>query len=368
MGIVKPGDWLYKESDSGKIRMWKAMVVNREGKVIYTTHSGYLHGTMTEHETQINASKKMLPIDRAVSKMESAYTRKRKAGYCNTVEKAKLYEPVTPMLLHNWDKHYAKIMYPAIIQPKLDGVCAIYRDSIRPGFYSRENNRFTQLDPYAAVISTYITDCIGAVKDQQVHLHGELYAHGHPVGDVIEFLKGKKEKSCNVQFYVFDYIYSKRADDPYIARLNWGIATFDDPPFEQITTHVVKSADEAEIYFDRCTESGYEGAVVSNTDGRYKWGKRTYDKLKIKKVFSDEFEIIEIRAEYHGETPLAIFRCKTKDGKPFGVRPMGDVEERASLYTIGPKLVGKKLTVEYRSKTKEGIPFHPVGIAVRDYE
>ena len=68
------------------------------------------------------------------------------------------------------------------------------------------------------------------------------------------------------------------------------------------------------------------------------------------------------------EKGLVIWICKTKDGKPFNVRPRGTHEERAELFKKAKNYVGQKLTVRYQELSDDGIPRFPVGITFRDYE
>ena len=67
-----------------------------------------------------------------------------------------------------------------------------------------------------------------------------------------------------------------------------------------------------------------------------------------------------------------MFKCVTNDGKVFKVRPKWDHAKRAEAYAdqVARHIdyVGSDATVEYRSLTQYGTPFHPVLIAVRDYE
>ena len=65
--------------------------------------------------------------------------------------------------------------------------------------------------------------------------------------------------------------------------------------------------------------------------------------------------------EIQNDIPLIVWKCKTKNGKEFNVRPKGTNEERAKFYKEAKKYIGKKLTVEYQELTDDGIPRFPVG-------
>jgi DNA ligase-1 len=89
---------------------------------------------------------------------------------------------------------------------------------------------------------------------------------------------------------------------------------------------------------------------------------------KVKRFVDDEFEIIGGKDGSGRESGLIIYRCKTKSGLEFDVRPRGTQESRRDIYKNLDSYIGKHLTVRYQELTDDGIPRIAVGIAVRDYE
>jgi hypothetical protein len=63
-----------------------------------------------------------------------------------------------------------------------------------------------------------------------------------------------------------------------------------------------------------------------------------------------------------------VFICKTKAGQEFSVRPKGTHAQRSEWLKNIDSLIGKELTVKYAELTPDGIPFHPTGECIRDYE
>ena len=125
----KSTDTLYKKDTLGRIRIWRAEVVETdEGDIEQRTYSGVESGTIKEHITNPKATTTMGPLLVAESKIQTAYDKKSKDGYFLTREEAEAYQPNKAMLLHRWDKYSNKMTYPCLVQPKLDGVCAIYVD------------------------------------------------------------------------------------------------------------------------------------------------------------------------------------------------------------------------------------------------
>ena len=58
--------------------------------------------------------------------------------------------------------------------------------------------------------------------------------------------------------------------------------------------------------------------------------------------------------------------CQTKDKKTFDVRPKGTAAERRLIYKKQKAYIGRELTVRFQKLTVYGIPFHPVGLGLRE--
>lgn len=121
--------------------------------------------------------------------------------------------------------------------------------------------------------------------------------------------------------------------------------------------------------------AGYEGTMVRNGEGEYKFKDRSTDLLKYKEFFDAEFEIIGGRdgdGKFEGH---CIFVCKApegcvdRDGKTidsFEVVPKGTSEQRQEYYSNLGNYIGKYLTVRFQAYSSYGIPLFPVGIEVRE--
>ena len=111
----------------------------------------------------------------------------------------------------------------------------------------------------------------------------------------------------------------------------------------------------------------YEGAILRNRDSIYEF-RRSKHLQKFKTFSDDEFEIIDFKEGTGHDLGTVIWKCKTKSGKEFDVRPIGTVQERSELFKNGDILVGKMLTVTYQELSEFGVPRFPVGKTIRDYE
>lgn len=374
--VLQQTKLLYKKTHTGIIRVWEGRVIQKAGGGVFLeTRSGQKGGVIAARSRLIGPTKTMDSVDNALSKLSSHMKTKMLGGYFETEEAANKYVRTKPMLLHKWDTNSKKIYYPAFIQPKLDGVCALYRDDKdRPRFESRDNNEFVKMRPKALEIAEYFDRIAG--KDRvRMNLHCELYAHGYHVSEIVEALKGDRDDILSeIKPFVFDYIPQVSIFDelPYDRRLRDGAlySKWDNPdlPFVPIKTLVAQSHDHVDEHFKSFLRQGYEGAVICNSGGLYRYDTRSYDKLKKKQLDSAEFRIIDTEYEMNGETKLIIFVLETKDGIRFKARPAWNHKVRATAWEKSESYIGKPGTVQYRGLTKYGTPFHPVFISVRDYE
>ena len=91
--------------------------------------------------------------------------------------------------------------------------------------------------------------------------------------------------------------------------------------------------------------------------------------VSLKRPLEDEeFNIIGGKDGTGRETGMVIFKCLSKNGLEFDVRPMGSQEYRTKMYDNLQSYIGKQLTVRFQGLTDDGRPRFPVGVAVRDYE
>jgi DNA ligase-1 len=137
---------------------------------------------------------------------------------------------------------------------------------------------------------------------------------------------------------------------------------------------------EQEIYraHDRFVARGFEGAIVRNLHGKYKFKHRSKDLQKVKVFVDTEFTIVDGYPGTGTEEGCVTFEVipdpKVTDGydqmkkDKFGVRPRGTREQRRWWMDNIEEMKGKFLTVRYQELSEEGVPIFPVGLAVRDYE
>ena len=153
---------------------------------------------------------------------------------------------------------------------------------------------------------------------------------------------------------------------------NWTPASKSVPPVTsclvRVPTHNVIGEPAMLAWFAQFIIDGFEGLIVRNYAGLYKRGKRSADLQKVKPIEDAEFKIIGFRDGRGKFEDAVIWRCVTDAGKEFEAVPLGTMEQRREWFGDGAKYVGKMLTVKFANYTPDGVPFHPVGVVVRDYE
>ena len=83
--------------------------------------------------------------------------------------------------------------------------------------------------------------------------------------------------------------------------------------------------------------------------------------------YPQEFEIVGFTPGKLREEDFS-FTCITKEGKEFGAKPMGTVEERLEYLEDMDNIIGKKATVKFFGYSTDGIPTQTHLKAIRDYE
>jgi DNA ligase-1 len=266
-----------------------------------------------------------------------------------------------PMLAYDYNKKKDKIEFPCFVQPKLDGVRALFYNG---KFYSRNGNQFFDLDH----IKDELTHCDKLILD------GELYTGEIKFEELVGLVKRQtkteedKKRAEMIKYIVYDHV----APNETFSTRHYNLNQFFDEKFlihcQPLMTEECKSTEEMKKLHDKYVKEGYEGLILRNKKGYYTEKDRSNDLLKYKEFKDDEFEIIDYKCGTGRDDNAVIWVCKTKDGKEFNARPEGSIDERRKQYHRGKSYIGKLLTVKYQNLSKDGIPRFPIGISIRDYE
>jgi DNA ligase 1 len=364
---------LYKKASSGAIVEWKIWT---EGNKVFTEW-GQQGGKKQTSEDVIKEGKNLgkvnatTPEQQADVEAKAQWEKKLKKDYTKTLNDAQdgkasdLVEGgILPMLAQKYRDHAAKIVFPALVQPKLDGhrCVAVVDSKGKCTLWSRTRKPITGL--------SHIVQEIEGLDVNDIVFDGELYNHEYhdKFEQLTHFIRQEEDIPGNeiVHYYVYD-IADPSLDNS--ARNEWLIENLGPKGIGCLTlveTREVVDEDDLMAAFDEFRSQHYEGAIVRNTAGKYV-NKRSYDLQKIKEMDDSEFIITGIS---EGRGKLAghgIFVCKTKTGSTFEAKMRGDMSALKEYYEHPKKYIGKKLTVQFQGYTaKNEVPRFPVALRVRE--
>jgi len=359
---------LYAFASTKKIKTWSIHVYeNDEGHGVITRSHGYLDGKIQINSKiikkgkNIGKSNETTPYEQAYSEAESEWKSKKDQNYQEEIpKKGDTPNIILPMLAIDFNKRSHDIQYPAYVQPKLDGVrCLAIRKGDEIVYQSRNGKLYETLKHLTPILLRHMFD--GDIFD------GEIYTHGWSFQKLVSAVKKENEDTPQLQYWVYDYA---RTDMKYIERLHTieSLISMNDY-VKLLKSTEVYNKEQVEEYHDQFVREGYEGVIIRNIDGYYKFDYRSADLQKFKKFKDEEFVIAGFEEGTGLEEGCVIFVCVTEDGKQFRVRPKGSRELRRKWLQESEQIWGKQLTVRHQEpRSEDNIPRFPVGIAIRDYE
>ena len=352
---------LYKIDSKGKVREW---IVYVEGNVVSVEH-GVKDGarqTKTTECSSKNIGKKneTSPEDQAILEAKSKWNKQLDKGYTEDIKDQK-DKPFLPMLAHRYDQHKNKVIFPAYIQYKYNGIRSNVRNEDGIKIFSRKNKDFSAPLPHLIKQAESIYN-----KHPNLIIDGELYSHDLTLQKISSATKRDEpnDLSPKIEIHCYDCFNPKEPDLSFQDRIDLITELVKDlPSFIKADTKLVHTHEEVKEFHDKALVNNFEGAILRNKHAPYKVDGRSYDLLKVKSFQDDEFKIIGQKIDKNNE---CVFECETKEGKPFGVKIKGTREYRQQLYKENN--IGKMLTIRFSEWTPDMIPFHGVGIIIRDYE
>lgn len=365
---------LYKQTEGGAIQTWDIEVQDATIVTRFGQQGGAIQ-TATDLVTEgKNAGKKNATTaeEQAVKEAKSKWEKQQKAkGYVQSLAKAEdggreaefVQGGIDPMLAHKWRDHSAKMPFPALAQPKFDGIrCIAVIANGKATLWTRTRKPITG-------VPHIIIHLERAFAGRNAILDGELYNHAfkNEFEKIVSFVRQVKAKPGHevVQYHIYDTFQPGKSNQERNEWLRANIPA-NHGTLKRVETISVSNREEIDEYMALCIENGYEGCMIRNPQGTYQ-NKRSYNLLKVKEFDDAEFVIVgteEGRGKMAGK---AIFNCKTDKGDVFAVKMKGSLDS-LSQYLNNPAVVGKKLTVRFQGWTNGNVPRFPVGISVRDYE
>jgi len=374
---------LYKRDSKGKVRISTIELIERvTGDVILDRRSGLIDGKRTQEINEITEGKAgRSTLEQATLEFNSKVKKLKDKGYKTVEEYCSLakvpdseftYDLIPkisttgdgghkPMLAQSLKKELDFENKRYTSQPKLNGVrCNIYKVGEDIVAKSRQGKDYTVSCRY---IIEELIDMF--VEFPNLFLDGEIYIHRVPLQDISGWVRKQTpiEEHKKLEYHIYDSLLDINVNQPFETRAN-NLAFGSLEILKNVRHSTFNSMEELIRIEDYTLLEGYEGVMVRDLDGLYEFGKRSKTLLKLKKFIDEEFIILGY--EFGRRQEDLVFICVQEEGKTFKVKMTGTKEFKASLDLEG--CISKPLTVKYFERTKENIPFHGVGIEIRDYE
>jgi len=354
---------LYKTSTKGATQIIDMTI---EGDT-YTRSWGIENGKMQSKATtaksmNIGRSNETSPAEQAIKEAKAVWAKKQKSGYSTSPE-----APVTvllPMKVNEYKKHLKKIAPQVYTSPKLNGCNAEYRlvDGVLK-LLSRGGEEYP-IPPHQHDEAIALLTHLGTTS-----INGEQYIHGEFLQDIMAAVKKPNELSPQLKFYVFDFPevegdYTTRCTSMYAKNEE---PIIDTPNFPFVPVWVANSPEEIEDQYTQCMKAGYEGLIIRNPKGLYKYNTRSLDVFKYKTALDQEFLVTGYKLD---KNKHVVYDVVTALGDTFAVKRRGTSEERLQDAQEAPNNIGRHLTVEYEmmskgSDKKGPVPQKPVGLNFR---
>lgn len=277
-----------------------------------------------------------------------------------------------PMLACSAIPLLSDIRYPVIAEPKLDGI----RCLIVNGMPVSRN-----LKP---IPNLHIRNCLSNISGIE-GLDGELILRSGDFNSVQSAIMSEMGTPDFV-YTVFDD-YSINAG--YKERIEQVSSTFkgyeDSPYIQSIPFVLCKNKEELDALYKHWLELGYEGAIVRDPYGPYKFGRSTLKQgwmLKLKNFNDDEAKVIgfeelmhndneatidalghQVRSAHNeGKVPgnvLGALVCEFR-GQTFKIGTGFTWDQRANLWSKRGTLIDQYVTFKYQELSSYGVPRFPV--------
>lgn len=286
-----------------------------------------------------------------------------------------------PMLLPRELPNLDSLQYPTYVTPKLDGIRCLFKDGVA---LSRT------LKP---IPNKSIQKWAAFWGDELEGMDGELIV-GDPTSSTVyrdtnSFVMAH-DKVGEFYFYHFDWwddtltTYDERHH-------NMGIN--DTPPnYRKVMTMVAKDKEQLLSLEEMCLEKGYEGVVIRNPKGLYKYGRCTMKEanaFKLKRFEDAEAVIIGWEEEMHngnsaetnelgrtkrattqsgmvGKNSLGAFVCKTTNGVEFKIGSGFDQSDRDLFWKNKSDLLGYIVKYKHFPIGVKDKPRHPIFLGFRN--
>lgn len=275
------------------------------------------------------------------------------------------------MCAFKWQDHKHRLTLPFFIQPKLNGVRALYyQRQMQSRGLGEEQGKLWHPD----VIQHLLMDLNRVVPSNWL-LDGEMYLHGLSLQQINSAIAVKRvapsSKTPSIQYHVFDIIDTHNLHLPFLERarlletLREKLVIHQAKAVACVPTTLINVGGLDNTLYGQYRSQGYEGIMYRDPSAPYGFAEECGNKenrwrylLKRKGWEDGEFEITDFQRTT-GEKGNAGFQitCVTKAGKTFNVG--SGLSHAAQDYYAQHSPVGQLLKLRFEMLSDTGIPLKP---------
>lgn len=281
----------------------------------------------------------------------------------------------------------ASLSYPLLVSPKLDGIRCLITEE---GAVTRS------LKP---IPNTYIRNKLKALP---VGFDGELIVGSMTGNDVFNRTTSGVMSEAGEPQFIFHVFDNFRHPGAFVGRFasvrkRMSYVSYDVCPAFALPHHEMASPTELAAYEQCCVRQGFEGIMIRDPAGSYKFGRATRKEgslLKYKRFEDAEATIIGIKEKQHNANEakinaLGLTERSTHKANKIGTGVLGAFEcvrevagdgaksiyfdlsgftdqQREEFWEARDKLVGRTVKFKHQGLTPEGKPRFPVFQGFRD--
>lgn len=369
MTIVYSTPALQSTTRTGKAKFWQGHVVCDSTGAWFTQSSYWQsknNGTMSAVQwsevyaveaKNVGRSNETSVEQQAYLEIERDYKKQKDKGYAEIGQEADVLP--LPMLAHKFSDKSHKVVWPAFVQPKLNG----------------QRMLFDGKQGWSRGGKLIIPECIAHIKEEigelppGVILDGELILPGNPLlqKTMTAIKKFRPELSPTLLYWVYDIVDPTRPFSERFEALK-SLIPLGESHVILTPTAIVESPSDILFHHSQFVSYSYEGSIVRFDLGGYDIGHRNNQLLKVKDFVDSEFKVLNILEGGGRFKGAAIFECRATATETFTVVPEGDMDYRRDLYNKREEILSttKYLTVRYQELSKDGVPIFPVGVTLRE--
>jgi ATP-dependent DNA ligase len=283
-----------------------------------------------------------------------------------------------PMCAFKWQDHRAKLTFPFYVQPKLNGVRALYHQGIMQSRGLREEEGKV----WNPEVVQHFTQPLALACPPTWILDGELYCHGKSLQQINSAVAVKRKSTSSVtheiHYHIFDIIDTQCLHRPFHERaellelLKTQLVIHQATTVQVVHTVCVNNPGLDDELYQSYRSQGYEGLMYRLPLAPYGFAEECGNKenrwkslLKRKGWIDDEFLILgfELTTGAKGNQGFQL-TCQTEQGHEFTVGSGLTVDQQNYYAQNSPE--GFLAKVRFEMLSDKGIPLKPTLEAILD--